>query len=767
MPEIKHTFTGGKMNKDLDERLIKSGEYRDAMNIQVTTSEGSDVGTMQNVLGNTEACGDLNYIPDNSYTVGSISDEKNDTLYWLVAGGAFSDLQQHLYDAHSNTYSASTAVGDVLYSKDLIMRKTANGCEPVFVDIYGFALANNESVLGDGNPTEGVANTLVVPVEYDNGKPLLSQIEVGMTIHGLDETLTPNTDTANVIGVGAINKIDTIYTPNTYTCQGAVLTPGGGVSFDGDYTGSSGFEIDYSVAGSSGNWTQGMDAIPITGRLIVNASAFDQITTHLTGTFPAGQVPSPPRPRVGDRISVTNPAVGGNNIVVSHAIITDIEDWTITGGTVGSEYKVITIDQPVSSWAGVASFSVNGQGMINGDANAYNFDINLVADGNAIPMPPLDTTAFTSGTMLTVDRIGTCFHPYIDLPSNSPWLDEIYNAFFKDDTSYIQGSQVKLKANPAWTDTGGGYAGCIDWVTTYDAGSGYSVNGPTTNRLYIADCSNSAIPVTPVSTYNYLSLVELSDGFVENVVWLDKEIDFGADTAYFNFQRDRVLNFRADRLITGINVIDDMLFWTDGHTEPKKINIPRSLSGTPIYGGTHTRVVKDTLITNLPVLEEHVTVIKQSPTNPLTMELSTSRDTTHTHTGVMTISTESSQPQSSFVGGDGEQGTTDHYDFSALTVGDFFNIEIDSNIYGDVDFTLRQVDGKPWKPGTRVVFKEFNEGQAPDIPILQYTIKATVGGWAKNKMEATDGDPAKVSFRIDFIEGSVPSTSGILKFAVD
>ena len=43
------------MNKDHDERLIKSGEYRDAMNIQVTTSEGSDVGAMQNVLGNAQA----------------------------------------------------------------------------------------------------------------------------------------------------------------------------------------------------------------------------------------------------------------------------------------------------------------------------------------------------------------------------------------------------------------------------------------------------------------------------------------------------------------------------------------------------------------------------------------------------------------------------------------------------------------------------------------------------------------------------------------
>ena len=38
MAEIKHVFSQGKMNKDLDERLVENGQYRDAMNIQVSTS---------------------------------------------------------------------------------------------------------------------------------------------------------------------------------------------------------------------------------------------------------------------------------------------------------------------------------------------------------------------------------------------------------------------------------------------------------------------------------------------------------------------------------------------------------------------------------------------------------------------------------------------------------------------------------------------------------------------------------------------------------
>ena len=96
MPEIKHNFTGGKMNKDLDERLVLNGEYRDAMNIQVSTSEDSDVGTAQNILGNSIIPGQ-EFLPTEIFgvdvigqgnCVGSIADEKNDKLYYFVSYNA-------------------------------------------------------------------------------------------------------------------------------------------------------------------------------------------------------------------------------------------------------------------------------------------------------------------------------------------------------------------------------------------------------------------------------------------------------------------------------------------------------------------------------------------------------------------------------------------------------------------------------------------------------------------------------------------------------
>ena len=82
MPEIKHGFVQGKMNKDLNERLIPNGQYRDAMNIQVTSSDGSEVGTVQNILGNKRI--DVSGVPSGFTCIGSIADEKNDTIYWFI-----------------------------------------------------------------------------------------------------------------------------------------------------------------------------------------------------------------------------------------------------------------------------------------------------------------------------------------------------------------------------------------------------------------------------------------------------------------------------------------------------------------------------------------------------------------------------------------------------------------------------------------------------------------------------------------------------------
>ena len=84
MAEDKKNFLQGKMNQDVDDRILPNGEYRSAQNIQVTTSEGSDVGSIQNISGNTLVDSkELSQYSDLE-TIGAFFDEKNNRIFYFV-----------------------------------------------------------------------------------------------------------------------------------------------------------------------------------------------------------------------------------------------------------------------------------------------------------------------------------------------------------------------------------------------------------------------------------------------------------------------------------------------------------------------------------------------------------------------------------------------------------------------------------------------------------------------------------------------------------
>lgn len=103
MAEVKNSFVGGRMEKDLDERLIPEGVYRDALNIDVDTDSGSNVGTARNSLGNTlvgdytTARGMSSYDPltDNAKTIGAVKYEADNLLYWFVAADTFDGIFEY------------------------------------------------------------------------------------------------------------------------------------------------------------------------------------------------------------------------------------------------------------------------------------------------------------------------------------------------------------------------------------------------------------------------------------------------------------------------------------------------------------------------------------------------------------------------------------------------------------------------------------------------------------------------------------------------
>ena len=92
MAKISRNFTAGKMNKTLDERVVPQGEYIDALNIRMGSTEQSEVGVIENTKGNTSLTAlQFNGVPlsDNARTIGSIADGEREIIYWFVHDPSF------------------------------------------------------------------------------------------------------------------------------------------------------------------------------------------------------------------------------------------------------------------------------------------------------------------------------------------------------------------------------------------------------------------------------------------------------------------------------------------------------------------------------------------------------------------------------------------------------------------------------------------------------------------------------------------------------
>lgn len=99
MPDISNTFLQGVMNKDLDERLIPTGVYIDALNITVDTADNGNIGAAKNQLGNTNVA-DISVISGvqnitNARTIGAVASERDNLVYWLVACDQFDAIFEY------------------------------------------------------------------------------------------------------------------------------------------------------------------------------------------------------------------------------------------------------------------------------------------------------------------------------------------------------------------------------------------------------------------------------------------------------------------------------------------------------------------------------------------------------------------------------------------------------------------------------------------------------------------------------------------------
>ena len=93
MANLTRNFVLGKMNKVVDERLVPNGEYIDALNIRMGSTEQSEIGVIENTKGN-EKLTTLRYIDGTSLSanarcIGAVEDSEAETVYWFVHDPTF------------------------------------------------------------------------------------------------------------------------------------------------------------------------------------------------------------------------------------------------------------------------------------------------------------------------------------------------------------------------------------------------------------------------------------------------------------------------------------------------------------------------------------------------------------------------------------------------------------------------------------------------------------------------------------------------------
>tara|TARA_B100000780_G_C21126783_1_gene457528 strand:- start:4296 stop:9104 length:4809 start_codon:yes stop_codon:yes gene_type:complete len=94
MADIRTNFIAGRMNKSVDERLVPQGEYVNALNVRLGSTEATEIGAVENSKGNTQLTfleyngNPLSNPPSNqdrtTFCLGTFEDGINETIYWFI-----------------------------------------------------------------------------------------------------------------------------------------------------------------------------------------------------------------------------------------------------------------------------------------------------------------------------------------------------------------------------------------------------------------------------------------------------------------------------------------------------------------------------------------------------------------------------------------------------------------------------------------------------------------------------------------------------------
>ena len=209
MAEVKNSFLKSKMNKDLDDRLMPNGEYRDAINVSINKSQGDgsaegNVGTIQNVLGNEIIADFSSIIPGNLTgleVIGVLPDDNTNTIFSFLTNntlkpyvpvGAVGKASSYPSDQDSDDIGVVIIIGGTSYTSSTNVTTTALGGVGTGMKLTTTAIAGiitsvvitdpgNGYVVGDQIQINGGDNNASIQVSSVEGPITITNQGAGYT----------------------------------------------------------------------------------------------------------------------------------------------------------------------------------------------------------------------------------------------------------------------------------------------------------------------------------------------------------------------------------------------------------------------------------------------------------------------------------------------------------------------------------------------------------------------------------------------------------
>lgn len=569
MAESKRTFQAARMDKDVDDRLLKPGQYRDGLNISIDTSEDANVGAVENLKGNELIAGQDIYglsaaSNPNAKVVGSYAHPEEEKIYYFVTG----DIADGIFEYDIINDSISTIAID---SSSL---SVASNTE------LNFATASpSASIAQDGTifVNSSIGNPKLITAKFTpntTGSPINKNVSINIEVPNAYKNSNSSV-TGSVTASQPTITAPEVFTEDITTVANTTATIAGSLTNNSVNVTAQGFYYGYKTDGSvltlselknggtgitnntvSSSTIKNNFTADITGLIADKQISYAAFATNSIGTTD-GEVKS--FATTNTAFSITSLGFVNSNVVNTGGI----ESFSVSG-TSGATY---TLTGSVGATAPTGTHAINGSGTAT-----HNITISAQGAGDPLRSPRVDVA--TAGSTVFLPSSLQAF----DTIEQAAGTAQTYNYSLTPSAS-IGNSTLKQTA----LSTGSTYTG----LTTTQS-SGYSA----TETFYIFPnagyefSSASSVSITGLPSWASASVSQNTNGDNHTYIQVDIAISntpTNNDSATYNIAATP----------TQVVTTWSAGLWT-ASTNPSAAISPTS-DGTISFTGTGTKTTSDTI----------------------------------------------------------------------------------------------------------------------------------------------------------------------------